>query len=32
LMFFGRFFWTFLNPIINFLFINLGFWWRFLLN
>lgn len=32
LMFFGRFFWTFLNPLINFLFLNLGFWWRFLIN
>ncbi|MDD3520076.1 MAG: site-2 protease family protein [Actinomycetota bacterium] len=32
LMFFGRFFWTFLNPVINFLFLNLGFWWRFFLN
>lgn len=28
---FGRFFWTFLNPVINFLFINLGFWWRIFL-
>ncbi len=32
LIFFGRFFWTFLNPVINFLFINLGFWWRIFLN
>lgn len=32
LMFFGRFLWTFLNPVINFLFLNLGFWWRFLIN
>jgi Zn-dependent protease len=23
--------WRFLNPAINFLFLNLGFWWRFLL-
>ncbi|MDD5659027.1 MAG: site-2 protease family protein [Actinomycetota bacterium] len=27
----GRIFWSFLNPAMNFLFLNLGFWWRFLL-
>ena len=27
----GGVLWGFLNPVINFLFLNLGFWWRFLL-
>jgi len=27
----GGLLWRFLNPAINFLFLNLGFWWRFLL-
>ncbi|MCE5330413.1 site-2 protease family protein [bacterium] len=27
----GNIFWSFLDPAINFLFLNLGFWWRFLL-
>jgi len=27
----GRIFWSFLDPAMNFLFLNLGFWWRFLL-
>jgi len=27
----GGMLWKFLNPAINFLFLNLGFWWRFLL-
>lgn len=27
----GRIFWSFIDPAINFLFLNLGFWWRFLI-
>lgn len=27
----GGLLWRFLNPAVNFLFLNLGFWWRFLL-
>lgn len=27
----GGIFWSFIDPLINFLFLNLGFWWRFLI-
>jgi Zn-dependent protease len=27
----GGIFWSFIYPLVNFLFLNLGFWWRFLI-